>query len=384
MRRLAFGLLLALSQAAIADAGALQRAFAQGLQALERGDASGAERAFRGILEATDSPRVKLELARALYAQGRLEEAKALFSDVSMQPDTPWRVRDNIGRFVSAIEARAGYLKWGVTLLSDTNPKNIPAQAEFAIGDLVVTPAEAPKKRTGLRYALQGWKPLSAITGAYASAAYADFPGGDVDRLTMDGGLLTHLDETGRLRGKAGVELGTFAGSLLYAYPYLGLEAVLHEDAVHRITAEGRTGAVHFPDFRYLDATLATAAVSVSRSVSPNASASVRGALERSRAAERPYSYGGADAGVGFNLFLEESAFTLGATVSVGSRAYADADPLFGTVRKDRKARGEIRIGNRHWRWRDKVVSLIASLEKNDSRIGFYSYRKTGLSLLVE
>jgi hypothetical protein len=275
-------------------------------------------------------------------------------------------------------------VKWGATVVSDTNPKSVAAQKEFAIGDLVVTPSEAPEKRTGARYTVQGWRPLSATTGVYGTAAYTDFSNRDMDRLVVDGGLVRNLDESGRLRGKAGLELSTFADQLLYTYPYLGADAVLHEDGRDRITGEVKLGTVHFPDFRYLDAINLTGAVTASRILSPILTASARVALEHSDAAERPYSYGGVEGGLGFSALLPESAFFVGANASLGARDYADADPIFGPVRKDRRARAEVRLGNKNWRWRDKTISLLASLERNDSSIGFYSYRKTNISILVE
>src|SRR5687768_17727444 len=137
MRVLFVALLLGVSPA---NADELQRAFVEGMQQLEGGDAAGAEVIFRGMLQDTDSARVKLELARALYVQGKLDEAKALFREVSFQSDTPWRVRDNIAHFVRNIEERTGYLKLGVTMISDSNPRNLAEQKEFAIGGLQVTP----------------------------------------------------------------------------------------------------------------------------------------------------------------------------------------------------------------------------------------------------
>jgi hypothetical protein len=363
---------------------ALQQAFVAGMQQLEAGNAAEAERIFRDLAGRVPSARVKLELARALYAQGKLDEAKALFKEVSVHADTPWRVRDNIGNYVAAIEERTGYLRWGATVVSDSNPKSIAAQKEFAIGDLVVTPEEAPEKLVGARYTVQGWKPLSARTGVYGTAAYTDFPRGDVDRLTVDGGLVRNLTESGRLRGKAGAELGSFAGKLLYTHPYLGLDSILHEDAIHRLAGEVRVGTVRFPDFHYLDAANLTGALTASRALSINASASVRVALEHSEAAERPYSYQGHDAGLGLDLLHPGSAFVLGASASLGAREYGASDPIFGAVRKDRRARAELKLGNKNWRWRDKTVALVASLEKNDSSIGFYSYRKSSLSIVVE
>ena len=68
-------------------------------------------------------------------------------------------VVDNVQHFVQQLEERTGYLKFGVTLISDSNPRNLAAQKEFAIGDLRVTPTEAPKKLYGLRYSARAWMP---------------------------------------------------------------------------------------------------------------------------------------------------------------------------------------------------------------------------------
>src|SRR5262245_1882674 len=97
------------------DEQALQRAFLEGMQQLEGGNAAEAERIFRDLHRRAPTPRVKLELARALYAQAKLDEAKELFRQVSENTDTPWRVRDNVERFVTAIEERTGYLKWAMS-----------------------------------------------------------------------------------------------------------------------------------------------------------------------------------------------------------------------------------------------------------------------------
>ena len=166
---------------------------------------------LRDLLGYTGAPRVKLELARTLYLQGKYAEAKKLFNEVSTQSDTPWRVVDNVQHFVQQIEERAGYLKFGLTTIADSNPRNLAAQKEFAIGDLRVTPTEAPKKVYGLRYSMRAWKPVTELGGGgYITASYNDYPGQDLDCLTADAGIAKNLNDSGSIRGKAGVELGTF------------------------------------------------------------------------------------------------------------------------------------------------------------------------------
>lgn len=377
-------LLLICACNAQADDDALQRAFVDGMQAQQSGDFTRAETIFRQMLMATDSPRVKLELARTLFAQGKYVEAKALFKQVSMQAETPWRVRDNIALFVREIEERTGYLKLGVTVVSDSNPGNLARQKEFAIGDLQVTPVEAPKRLTGLRYSVQGWRPLEPIGAGYLTASYIDYPTEQFDRLTADAGLTRNLSAGGRLRGKAGFEFGTADGSSLYQFPYLGLDAVLAQNEAWRLAGELKLGKVRFSDFDYLDATYRSGALSVRRELTSSVSGTLRAAAEGSRAAEQPYTYYGWDVAPGIGLFWPETTFLVGATLSFGTRKYADADPLFGRRREDDKTRLEVTVGNKKWRWRDNYVVLVASLEENRSNIGFYHYEKTNFSVVIE
>jgi len=365
---------------------ALERAFLHGVQALEAGEAAMAERIFRAMLGQTDSARVRLELARSLYAQGKYAEAKALFREVSRRADTPWRVRDNIEHFVRAIEEKAGALKLGVTFISDSNPRSIPAQKEFSIGDLRLTPTEAPKKAYGLRYSARGWLPLSEAgrLSGYLAASYNDYPGEDLDRLTLDFGAVRPLTDSRWLRGRLGMEAGTAGGQRLYHFPYAGLDAVLGESERSRLTGEVKAGKVSFADFDYLDADYGSAALSLSRIVTPSATLSLGGSLEVSSARERPYSYYGFEVGPGLSTFWPASTYLLGGRLALGARKYGAEDPFFGERRSDTRTRLEASVGNKRWRWRDSSLTLVASLERNDSSIGFYSYRKANVSVVVE
>jgi hypothetical protein len=390
VRRLVISLVLAAVAAGPALAQskdeAMQRAFVEAMQQLRAGNLERAEQMLRAMLARTDSPRVKLELARVLYLEGKDAEAKALFKQVSMRSDTPWRVRDNIAPFVRSIEERSGYLKFGVTVVSDSNPRNLAPQEEFTIGGLRVTPTEAPQKLTGLRYSVQGWMPAlgASRTGGYLTASYADYPGRELDRISADLGLLRPLSASGRVRGRAGVEFGTFGGRRLYHFPYLGLDSVLKQTGTVRLAGELKLGKVKFADFGYLDADYLSASASASKAVSKTASVSLGATLERSQAREDPYSYDGWQLGPGADLFFPGSLYMAGVRAALGGRRYKAVDPLFGERRADTTQRLELTLVNKRWRWRDSRVSLVASLERNRSNIGFYSYRKFNLSVVVE
>src|SRR5262252_2809711 len=81
----------------------IQRAFIEGAQRLEVGDFESAARIFRELTHKTDSPRVKLELARALFYLKQYPESRRLFKAVLLEPELPWRVHDNIEAFLRAI-----------------------------------------------------------------------------------------------------------------------------------------------------------------------------------------------------------------------------------------------------------------------------------------
>jgi hypothetical protein len=377
--------LLVVSSAVHADDEVLQRAFALGMHAQQAGDLVRAEQTFREMLASTSSPRVRLELARTLFQQAKYDEAKVLFKEVSSRSDTPWRVRDNIALFVREIEERTGYLKFAVTVVSDSNPGNLARQKEFSIGDLQVTPTEAPKRLTGLRYSAQGWQPLEPIGGAgYVTASYIDYPTEEFDRLTVDVGLAKNIVDSGRVRARAGMEFGTSDGSSLYQFPYLGLDAVLAQSEAYRLAGELKFGKLRLSDFDYLNATYRSGALSLRRELSQSVAGTLRAAVEGSRAAEQPYTYYGWDLAPGLSTFWPETTFLVGANLSFGRRKYAEVDPLFARRREDEKTRVEITVGNKKWRWRDSYVALVASLEENRSNVGFFDYQKTNLSVVIE
>src|SRR5206468_6314587 len=61
----------------------LQRRFVEAMEQLDAGNLAQAEKMLRDLLGYTGAPRVKLELARTLYLQGKYAEAKKLFNEVS-------------------------------------------------------------------------------------------------------------------------------------------------------------------------------------------------------------------------------------------------------------------------------------------------------------
>src|SRR5688572_2322273 len=175
----------------------IQRAFIEGAQRLEAGDFQEAARIFRALVLRTDSPRVKLELARTLFYLREYQESRELFRAVMLEPELPWRVRDNIEVFLRAIDDVDGYVRFSASLVSDSNPRNITSEREFTIGGIRLTfePPADTKRVTGLRYSVQAQQPLlrERRVSGYFTGSYLDYPASSLDRLTMDVGVAKGL-----------------------------------------------------------------------------------------------------------------------------------------------------------------------------------------------
>lgn len=351
-------------------------------------DYAGAERILRELVQKTNSPRIKLELARTLFYEKRYRESRAIFKEVQLEPDIPWRVRDNIDAFIRQIDNIIGYVRGAVSVISDNNPENITSQREFTIGGIRLTfvPPKENKKVTGLRYFVDAYQPISQEErlSTYLIAAYLDYPGEAVDRLTMDVGLTKGLDPEGRSALKGGFEWGTFAGQELYKFPYAAWLNVLSESSTYRITGMAKAGRVTYPDYSYLDANYFSLSASGVRALSDTAAASLTATAEDSHAYEKPYSYTGLTLAPGLSWLLTEPAILLKASCAFGERHYAAPDPLFGIQRHDQRVFAELAVRKKTWRFMNFTPVLYLSFEKNESNIDYYSYQKVNFSIGLE
>jgi hypothetical protein len=365
----------------------LQRTFIEAMRLIDARDYEGAIKTLRALAAQTHSPRVKLELARALFYHRDYRESRALFDEVLLDPDTPWQVRDNIEAFLRQIDDAEGYIRFAASVVHDSNPLNITNGREFTIGGFRVTysPPAQNEPVTGLRYSAQALQPLSeaARLNFYFTGSYLDYEGGSLDRLTADAGLVKGL-ANGLADAKFGIEFGTFANRPLYQFAYTAGDYTFVRSPSQQVIGGLKLGKVRFPDYPYLDAIYTSATVLYQRAIPERSSASVRATLEYSDAYENAYSYEGFALGPGLTHLFTGPALFVSANVTFGLRRYSAVDPLFGQQRQDRKTTAELQLQNKAWRWRSFKPALLIFVEQNRSNIDFYSYRKVNVAIVVE
>jgi tetratricopeptide (TPR) repeat protein len=156
-----------------------------------RGDWAGAISEYRYLLTARpDLTRVRLELARALYASGEYDQARFHF-ERALGDDPPAAVRSNIERYLDRIRRRRLALDLSLELVPDDNFNQAPADDRLILfgQEYVLSQAAQPRSGVGLWVGLRGrlapssgeWTPFLTVSGDYQS-----YPGSEFDFLAGD------------------------------------------------------------------------------------------------------------------------------------------------------------------------------------------------------
>lgn len=370
------------------DVDAHQARFLLGVDALRAGNPMRAAMIFEQLLADTGSPRVKLELARALFLLDDYARSEQLFREVLALPGLPWRVGENIRAYLDEIDMATGYVRFAVGVVSDSNPRNFTNTREVMIGGqtLTVVPPEDNREVVGARLAVRGYRPLGdkRRTTAFFTASYSDFPGQTFDRLTGDAGLAQAIPGVPWLRAKAGFEGARLDGDTLYRYPYVGALAAMAPSDGYRLLGEFKFGRLQVPQMPHLDA---HSLFLVGRLVHPPAlglAFSSEATLERSQADGKADSYRGGSLGgtVVWPSGTWDARFTLYG--SAGVRSYDGDDLLFGDRRRDTRyvasldlLRPSLRIGG----YRPQIG---VTYERTESTLDFYGFSKVGLRFQFE
>ena len=359
----------------------LQILFLLGLHELERGNYIAAVQVFKSLSTQTDSPRVKLELARALFLDLQYAAAKKLFEDVHSDPEIPYAVQESIQFYLDQIDIILGTVKFGLSVITDSNPRNFTSSRRIKIAGqtLTLVPPSDNKDVVGVRYHLTATKALTAdglLTG-YLSTSYSDFPNTTFDTLHADLGTILSFKKNRVLRIRFGLEEALYAGDHLYDFPYVGFMLFprpLHQFQIH---GEFKVGKLKVAEASYLDALDFSFTTKLTRKLTEKSLAMVNLYLDHSIADEKAYSYHGGSIGTSLDLPIFE-VWRLKPYVSIGRRLYKDDDPFFAKTRKDTRKTAGIVCKLANLSIFGLTPALGVTYEENSSNIDYFSYDKVG------
>ncbi|MCK4502975.1 MAG: DUF560 domain-containing protein [Desulfuromonadales bacterium] len=357
----------------------LQILFLVGLHELQRGNYLAAIQVFESLTKQTDSPRVRLELARAFFLNRQYKAAKNLFKEVRSNPNTPYAVKENIQFYLDEIDSALGSLKFGFSIVTDSNPRNFTDSRQVMIAGQVLTliPPKDNKEVVGIRYSVDAAKALSdngALMG-YFHASYSDYPNRSFDRWIGDAGVLISFKKNRALKLRLGLEESFYAGDHLYEFPYISFILFPKPSHQFQINSELKIGKFRVPAARHYDATNLSLTTKLAKKLTDNVLSTGNIYLEKSSATEDIYSYYGGSAGASLHLLLFKE-WKLKPYVSIGRRLYEGQDPFFGKTRHDTRKTAGISLKASNLNLFGLTPELCLSYEENLSNIDYYSYDK--------
>lgn len=362
----------------------LQILFEVALHEINKGNFSAAIAVLESLDVKTQSPRVQLELARALFLDRRYQSAKEAFEMVLQRPDIPWAVKENIHRYLKEIDSNLGFIKFGFSIVSDSNPRNFTDSRQIRIAGqpLYIIPPKDNKEIVGVRYTVSGARAIldtGSLVG-YLNASYLDFANSQFDRWGVDAGLLLSFKSWPRFKLRAGLEESYYDQEHLYEFPYIGLIFIPQPADQFRLNGELKIGHLRVPNARYLDATNLSLTTKTSKKVTKKILTSADIYLEKSIADERAYSYYGGSLGIGLNMSIYRN-WQIKPSVSLGRRLYEAEDPFFAKTRRDTRKQFGFTLKNGDLKVFGFVPEVGVTYDENVSNIDFYSYDKIGIVL---
>lgn len=171
----------------IAAPAEVENQFQGALRLIDLGQAAAAVPILQRLYDQTRAPRIRLELARALWLAGRVDEARSLFVE-AFKNNPPPVVKANILSYVDRIDRQKGKLKLSASVARYDNPLQQPGAytLNFAGIDLTFEPDETYRKQWGVNAGGAYTKEFSSGWQLSTAANYRELPGDMADRLTAD------------------------------------------------------------------------------------------------------------------------------------------------------------------------------------------------------
>lgn len=168
--------------------------FQHALRLIELGQALVAVPILKRLYDQTRAPRIRLELARALWLTDLKDEARSLFVE-AFKDAPPSVVKANILGYINSIDRQKGKFTLTASVARYDNPLQQPGAytLNFAGIDLTFEPDAAYRKQWGINLGGEYAKALQSGWHIAASAGYRELPGDLADRLSADFSLSRQL-----------------------------------------------------------------------------------------------------------------------------------------------------------------------------------------------
>ena len=364
----------------------IQAEFTQAMADLDSGRPAIAAVSLERLVELTASPRILLELGRALYLSGQYKKSKAVFNQVLQSDEIPWLVEENVRHFLSLIEQRTGSISFNLAFISDTNPtlKSSAKQYQSIFGLISVPSTDEDNTIYGLNYSLSGQKPLTedGLVSGSVYVSVSDYPGALSDSINYRVEI-KHAFPTKRMNYvNFGIESGFKDDKRTFQLPYMGLHFG-HYEATKSWSLNFKRGYMNVESSDYQDGVRDTIRFSLTNNLKNSRQLTSSVKLYYSDAEYDEDRFGSIELGerYGFKVPVRQSRVEV-----FGNAEYRKHDGVnffFQDVREDHMATVGVDLIGKGFRVFGLTPRLGVSYVRNESSLPYYAYDKSAFQLSV-
>ena len=361
-----------------------QIAFEKGINAINDSNYSDAIPILRNLFEVTNSPRVKLEWARAAYFSGDLDSAEALFKDVLLL-DPPMMVREKIGIFLEEIALSQGKIEASAGIVFDSNPRAVTNNRIINLYgfSFQYDPGIDTSPQLGLGYQLFGAKAFGQekrfMIGFNINGA--KFEDHFFDRTSLQEYAAYRIFDNPNIKLKANFEQFYYGGHLLYTAPSTSVLHLKNFQSGASWNNEIKFSKLDYPEYDYLSGPLNSLTTSYAYPVFPNGTLGFELGLDRAKANESPYAFRTQTLALTSNIYVTDFFIKAQVKLLASNRIFDDFDPLFGIIRQDRRRGAYLSLLKTDWKVYGVAPSIDIGYEINDSNIDIYTYKRDIIGL---
>lgn len=347
----------------------LQRQFILAIALIEDGAASEAVVVLRDLYDRAPTPRVRLELARALFFAGDLAASKQLFVE-AYRDAPPADVRANIVRFIGAIDQARGKFSISGSIAHYANPLQQPGtyQLNFAGIDLTFEPDSTYRNLWGIVGAIDYQKVFASGLNISASASYRELSGNLADRFIGDAAIGKSL-RGGRHDLRAGV-IRFDQPNQSFTLPYIQATHSGSLSAKMTIQPSARLGYFLADAGSQSSGWQVEAVVPLVFSPEPSKIVTLGPTLNRQAVGLSEQSF--TSLGLRGAAALRWDNVNLDLTVQARSTRFDDIDPFWGARRKDQGVWASVAISSDSLRLGPFLPTVGVTCDFNRSTIRYY------------
>ena len=356
-----------------------QARFESALNKFSNGELHQAIEELNLLLEDTQSPRVKLELAKLLYLDGQNKASEKLFEEV-LSVDPPFMVRERVGNYLEEIKTANGRFDYAFGITSDSNPRAITSDRSIVIGGLNYTynPGYDLTNNYGLSYSVLTSKGLDAqnrwIVGL--TAVGAKFENTAFDRTDLTPYLSYRILDEPKTFIKASFENYWMGGQKLFDYPNLDIRTIYEFPDTSYLSTDIKSGQMTYSDYDYLSGQFSQATFTYGKSINDFLMIGLDLGLDRNHAMVQSYLFQSQMMNLFGNILLPEWFLKGQLKFTIQNRVFDDIDPYFGDIRVDKKNGVYLTLMKTNLKILGLAPAFELGFEVNNSNFALYSYSR--------